>query len=240
MKPLPAAEAFLLDDMTHAESLPALRPAWYKICWSYLLGWKEITISSEYSGTLELWWLNGRLVLNSRNANYSYDTLHKSFRESLASLQSELTPDKNVLLLGMGGGSVINILHREMQCSCIITAIEIDPVVIAVAEKYFGISNNHHLRIIRADAAEYVRSCSTTYDMVIMDIFIDDRIPVAFTQPEFIGHLRRNIAPGGILVANCMNLHDAENICNLLPGSRIRQMRTGNEMVTWKKENRQQ
>lgn len=222
--------------MTHTESLPALRPAWYKTCWSYLLGWKEITIPSEYSGMLELWWLNGRLVLNTQNANYSYDTLHKSFRESLALLKPEILPGSQVLLLGMGGGSVIDILHREMQCAYTITAIEIDPVVIAVAEKYFGISSNAHLQIIQADAAGYVHTCSNTYDLVIMDIFIDDRIPAIFTQPGFIRQLHQCIAPGGLLVCNCMNLQDAENICALLPGAGIRQMRTGNHMVTWKKE----
>ncbi|MCU0399207.1 MAG: hypothetical protein MUC73_14035, partial [Cyclobacteriaceae bacterium] len=49
---------------------------------SYVSGTLVEKRSSAISGELEVWFQNGRYVLHSPDANYSYDTLHRVFQKA--------------------------------------------------------------------------------------------------------------------------------------------------------------
>ena len=89
-------------------------------------------INSDYNGTLEITWYNGKKQLNTKNANYSYGLLQKILKIGLQKI--DLRPSKNILLLGLGGGSVIKTLRDDFDYQQYITAIDIDPVIINIAQ----------------------------------------------------------------------------------------------------------
>ncbi len=68
-------------------------------------------IESEYNGTLEITWHNGKKHLNTKNANYSYGSLQKILKIGLQKI--DLTNCKNILILGLGAGSVIETLDKR-------------------------------------------------------------------------------------------------------------------------------
>lgn len=70
-------------------------------------------IPSPISGTLEVTWYNGKKVLNAKNANYSYGSLQRILKFGLKKV--DLSNVTDVLLLGMGGGSVIKTLRDEFK-----------------------------------------------------------------------------------------------------------------------------
>jgi hypothetical protein len=61
--------------------------------------------SSEINGILEVTYINGKKVLDTKNANYSYGSLQKILEIGLTKV--DLNKVDNLLLLGMGGGSMI-------------------------------------------------------------------------------------------------------------------------------------
>ncbi|MCB0455711.1 MAG: spermine synthase, partial [Aequorivita sp.] len=68
---------------------------------------------SKINGTLEITYMNGKKVLDTENANYSYGSLQKILEIGLTKV--ELNAVENILLLGMGGGSVIHSLRNTFE-----------------------------------------------------------------------------------------------------------------------------
>ena len=103
------------------------------------------TIESKYSGKLEITWYNGKKHLNSANANYSYGSLQRILKFGLKKIN--LSRINSVLILGLGGGSVIETLRQDFNYPGQIEAVEIDPVIIDIAKTEFGIEQNETLDV---------------------------------------------------------------------------------------------
>jgi spermidine synthase len=158
------------------------------------------TVESKFSGMLEITWHNGKKHLNSQNANYSYGSLQQILKFALKKI--DLSKVNSVLVLGMGGGSVIETLRKDFNYSNIISAVEIDPVIIDIAGTEFGISENQNLEIHCTDAFEFVKSTANTFNLIIIDLFIDLDVPNKFLSTEFWEHVLNSKSSKGEIIFN--------------------------------------
>lgn len=162
---------------------------------SYL--WPQTTnFVSEHSGTLEVTWYNGKKLLDTQNANYSYGLLQKVLETGLSNIA--INRVSSTLILGLGGGSVVHSLRNKLNYQKHIDAVELDKKIIAVAKDEFDISDSDRLKIHHQDALLFVENCSSTYDLIIVDLFIDDLVPKQFLTETFCNQLLR-IASGYVL-----------------------------------------
>ncbi|SRX55440.1 spermidine synthase [Aequorivita sp. CIP111184] len=156
--------------------------------------------SSEINGTLEVTYFNGKKVLDTENANYSYGSLQKILEFGLTKV--DLKSVENLLLLGMGGGSVIHSLRNTFEYKKNIVAVEIDPAIIKLAENEFGISTSEELQIIEADAFKFVKNSKEKFDLVIIDLFIDTNVPPIFYGKEFCENISILLQKNGSIIFN--------------------------------------
>lgn len=171
---------------------------WLSYIWPFTLKkW-----NSNYSGEIELILVNGKKVLNSQHANYSFDSLHRVFQYMLRYYMPCLKPEDKILLLGLGGGSVPKILRKELYISNALTAIEIDPLMIHIAREEFEIDQLENITIIQADAIDYVKHCTGRYACIVVDVFIDDKVPDTVQSFGFLKELKRMLNPGGRILIN--------------------------------------
>ncbi len=140
-------------------------------------------VKSDFSGTLEITWYNGKKHLNTKNANYSYGSLQRVLKFGLEKI--ELKKINSVLLLGLGGGSVVETLRKDFKYDKAITAVDIDPKIIEIAQNEFNLIEDEHLKIICDDALHHMQLNSTTFDLIIIDLFIDVTVPDAFLKLDF-------------------------------------------------------
>jgi spermidine synthase len=166
------------------------------------------TIQSQYSGPLEITWYNGKKHLNSKNANYSYGSLQRILKFGLEKLN--LNKVNSVLVLGMGGGSVIETLRKEFNYSKHIEAVEIDPVIIEIAKTEFGIFENETLKIHCTDALEFIKSECRKFDIIIVDLYIDLNVPDKFLNLEFWDHVMASRSKKGTIIFNA-SVKDSKN-----------------------------
>lgn len=157
-------------------------------------------IESDINGTLEITWYNGKKHLNTKNANYSYGSLQRILKYGLEKM--DLSKVHSVLLLGLGGGSVIQTLRKDFNYQEHITAIEIDPVIIQIAKDEFQLQNNEQLEIICTDAIEYIEKTQATFDLIIIDLFIDIHVPKQFLELPFWETLLKRKSTSGIILFN--------------------------------------
>lgn len=124
-------------------------------------------------GELEVRWESGRLVLNSAYGNQSFGSLHRVWQAVFRSVRLEQAPPKNVLLLGLGGGSVPFILRKELGLSCPITAVEIDEAMVDLARRHFQLGHWADLSIVQGDAIVQAHALRDRFDLVVVDLFDD-------------------------------------------------------------------
>ncbi|MBG44061.1 MAG: spermine synthase [Aequorivita sp.] len=156
--------------------------------------------SSTINGTLEITYVNGKKVLDTENANYSYGSLQKILEIGLTKI--DLNTVENILLLGMGGGSIIQSLRETFDYHKNITAVEIDPEIIRLAKEEFGISASKNLQITEDDAFHYVKTCREKFQLIIIDLFIDTEVPHIFYGTEFCKNVSKILCKSGWLIFN--------------------------------------
>jgi spermidine synthase len=140
---------------------------------------------------LEIRKSRGKYILNSITVNYSFGGAHLIFEQLFRKINIQQFDFKNVLILGMGAGSVISLLRVKYRINCSITAVENDQVVLELAEKYFDIRKYRSLDIISGDAYRYVCETKEKYDLIISDIFVDADVPKIFASSEYLLNLKR-------------------------------------------------
>ncbi|MGB1269650.1 MAG: spermidine synthase [Flavobacteriaceae bacterium] len=153
---------------------------------SFIYPLKIKTIPSERSGALEVTLVNGKLVIDSENANYSYGSLQRVLKKGLSYIgKQKLKQLNSILILGVAGGSVIQTLRKDFKLHTKITGVEIDADVIELANTYFQLYKTPNLELITEDAFKYIRLTKHTYDLIIIDVFNDTQMPSELFEDTF-------------------------------------------------------
>ncbi|MCL6460935.1 MAG: fused MFS/spermidine synthase [Flavobacterium micromati] len=180
-----------------------------KKIFSYLIPIKIYQAKSSVSKAIKVAWINGELVLDSENTNYSYGGLQRILRLGLNNIGFDKIVSMNhILVLGVAGGSVIKTLANEIKFQGKITGVEIDPEVIKIANTYFKLNAVENLEIIIDDAFEFVLKTKNSYDLIIVDIFEDMAMPNFLFQNFFIKRICFLLNEGGFILFNTIILNE--------------------------------
>jgi spermidine synthase len=174
---------------------------------SYVMEVPVTQVASAYSGWLELTISRGRYQLSTAHAIYSFGDKYQNFREVFETCNLVHPPVKNVLVLGLGMGSIPLMLEKIFNQKLHYTAVEIDEAVIFLASKYTLDELESPLSIIQADAEAYIYQTDETFDLICVDVFIDDTIPASMLSVEFARTLRKILTPNGFVITNHLGLH---------------------------------
>lgn len=164
-------------------------------------------VQSKYSGNLEVALHRGEWKLSTTHAIYSFGKHYTSFRIAFKTLNIEDFDIKNVLILGIGLGSVVRLLDQQKSIQSIV-AIDIDPVVIQLAKKYWpDISSKIKTTFHAVDALEWLKKNqkSQKFDLIISDIFIDIETPENVANQEYLSLLSPILNENGILIYSRLN-----------------------------------
>lgn len=158
---------------------------------SYLIPLHLKQEESALSGLLEVTMYLGRCHLDAPGANYSFGSLHRTFQKAFRKAGLRKNGFSSVLVLGYGAGSVETILRKEYAFSGKLVGVEKDPVVLDLYYRYFHTAYERNTRLIQADALDFLKSNQETYDLVIVDLYIDKEVPEVFETDEFLDLLAK-------------------------------------------------
>lgn len=186
-----------------------LIPAWKK--WiSYLFPWPVEKRTSEYNPELRVVIARGKHQLLCGEAIYSFDVHYDNFANIFARIDWQRQTLKDGLLLGLGLASIPVILEEKHQQIAHYTAVEIDPEVVRLAQKYTIPYLQSTLELHTADAAEFVKSCHKKFDFIFIDLFVELDVPMKFMHNDFLSRLAALLKPGGVILQNCVGFDDQE------------------------------
>ena len=183
---------------------------------SYIIPIRILKQKSSISESLEITWANGELVLDSKNTNYSYGSLQRILRKGLKSIGFEKINTMNhILVLGVAGGSVVKTLINDVGYKEKITGVEIDTEIINIANTYFNLDKIPNLEICIEDAFEFVLKTKNKYDLIIIDVFQDTKMPNFLFERFFTDRLDMILSNYGIILFNTMIVEQIQNKRNL-------------------------
>jgi spermidine synthase len=119
---------------------------------------------------------------------------------------------QRVLVLGVGGGTVIRLLNRFVEPQAVV-GVELNPLHLQIARRYFGVGKKE-AQLVQGDAVAWLRDYQgPPFDMIIDDLFGDaDGEPQRAVEADagWFRQLCRHLKPDGLLVMNFIGSYELE------------------------------
>lgn len=176
---------------------------------SYWLSWvwpKTIaTHKSDFNGDIKVIRFLGKIEITADGLTQSGGLVQKIWDEVLRELVGSRDKSlNNALILGFGAGT-LSISLRRIWPKLKITGIEIDPVMIDLGKKYFGLKVERGLRIIVADVFSWMdkrRMKTPKYDLIVVDLYKGKEIPRKLYSLKVQRKIKTMLRKDGVLVTN--------------------------------------
>ncbi len=107
----------------------------------------------------------------------------------------------SMLEIGFGGGRTAWYLHRFLP-NVSITSVELDPAVVDLARKYFGIRDEPKFQVINRDGRIFLTNSKERYDVILIDAYRGPFVPFHLLTKEFYQLVNDHLAEGGVVAQN--------------------------------------
>ena len=141
------------------------------------------------------------------NMNRPYELLSTYCRAMFASYLVQPRP-RRVLIVGLGGGAMVHFLEHYDE-DVRVDALEIDPVVVQVADRFFNVRTRDNVRILVADGFRYLQETDQTYDVIYIDAFLKPSEetdatgkPLSLKTERFYKDMQKHLSQPGVVVFN--------------------------------------
>ena len=146
-------------------------------------------------------------IETSMNVRKPYDLLELYAHYMFASYFFQPQPTR-VLIIGLGGGAMVQFLaHYDPAVH--VDAVEIDPLVVEVADRYFATRPGKNINIITADGLRFLEETPNRYDVIYMDAFLKPSAetdatgaPLRLKTVEFYKGVQKKLARQGVVSLN--------------------------------------
>jgi spermidine synthase len=115
---------------------------------------------------------------------------------------------EQVYIAGFGGGRVPLVLHHYFP-QIGIECTELDPTVVELAERFFGVKPDEQLRVIIQDGRDYLERgrSRAAYDLIMLDAFRGTGYsPYRLATLDFYRVCQRKLAPGGVVLVSLLDI----------------------------------
>ena len=116
-----------------------------------------------------------------------------------------------MLFIGLGGGSAVKRMWRDFP-ALQLDAVEIDPEVVRVAERWFELpQDSPRLEVTAEDGRRFLQTTDERWDMIVVDAYFADSIPFHLATAQFFELVRSRLSPGGVVVSNVIGAIEGDD-----------------------------
>jgi len=108
---------------------------------------------------------------------------------------------RSILEIGFGGGRTAWYLHRFLP-DVSVTSVELDPTVLELAKKYFGIKDEPKFQVVNRDGRIFLNESKERYDIILVDAYRGPFVPFHLLTKEFYQIVKDHLAEGGVVAQN--------------------------------------
>ena len=145
-------------------------------------------------------YFNVRLMQSEMSLKAPHDLAIRYTQKMMAFLLFQPRP-KRIVLIGLGGGSLIKFCYQRMPGTQL-TAVELDPNVIAFRDTFLLPPDDSRLQVLEADGAEFLESTEKGIDTLLVDAFDKTGFAPSLANREFFDNAYAKLSGNGVLVIN--------------------------------------
>ena len=117
---------------------------------------------------------------------------------------------KNILFIGLGGGSVQKRIWRDFP-SVDLQVVELDPAVRDVAFRYFDLPRSPRLEVRVEDGRRFLSRDDRRWDAIVIDAYFSDSLPFHLTTRRVPrARAAPGSTPGGVVASNLIGSVNGE------------------------------
>jgi len=165
---------------------------------------------SAYNPQLNILLDKGQYQLCTKDAIYSYGTRYHNFRKAFELIDLNQWEKPRILLLGLGLGAVPYMLEQKFNKICEFVGVEIDGVIIGLANDYVLSDLESYVETYECDASSFFNTSHERFDIIAMDIFQSAKIPTKFQSEEFVSTLKNALSENGVLLYNRLSIDEED------------------------------
>jgi len=167
--------------------------------------------SSPQNEYLELVWSNGKKILNTKEANFSFGNASKVITRALSPYTHKIKEAQNILILGFGCGSVVELLDLKYNYKNKLTGVEYDAKIIDIYHEHFADQFQLKPNIVCSDAADFLSQDHSKFDIILVDLFKELNNSTLLNNPKFLKSIKIHSAVGGLVIFNTISRSETEN-----------------------------
>ena len=111
------------------------------------------------------------------------------------------TAVRSVLDIGFGAGRTAGYVHAFVP-GARVTSVELDPDVIDLARKHFGVRDDDRFHVVTRDGRMFLAETGERYDVILIDAYRGPFVPFHLLTTEFYRLIAEHLKPGGVVVQN--------------------------------------
>ncbi|KAL6724556.1 hypothetical protein Aduo_019436 [Ancylostoma duodenale] len=123
---------------------------------------------------------------------------------------------QNILMIGLGGGVINNYFSTMDEVNLNLTAVDNDPVMKIIAEKWYEFEASPKQRIIVDDGLRYIREANRRgekYDVLLIDVSYNEHRPLMAPVEEFlaadeIAQMEKVLKKDGAVIVNIVTRNE--------------------------------
>lgn len=151
-------------------------------------------------GQLRYLYFNTRLMQSAMRLK-TPDSLDLRYTQKMMAFLLFHGRPKRLVLLGLGGGSLIKFCYRRLPGTHL-TAVELNPHVLAYRDLFLVPQDDERLSIIEGDGAAYVEAAEKGIDVLLVDTFDKEGFAPELASREFFQNAWDKLSGNGVLVVN--------------------------------------
>src|SRR3989338_4620132 len=173
--------------------------------------------SSRFNGAIEVVEFVGKRELVVGGLQQSGWLVQKLWKAAISTIDNRQSTINNILILGLGAGSVLPIINRYYPNAKIV-GVEIDPVIIDTGKKFFALESHKNVTIVTADAFTFIDNhikkeqgqrirsnstyhWSTRYDLILIDLYRGGEVPKKLRTQAFFQKVKGLLSKdGGVMI----------------------------------------
>lgn len=152
------------------------------------------------NGKSRFLYFNVRLMQSEMSLKAPNDLVLRYTQKMMAFLLFHPRP-KRIVLIGLGGGSLIKFCYHRMPGTQL-TAVELNPDVIALRDAFSVPPDDARLQILEADGAEFIETTEKGIDVLLVDAFDKTGFAPSLANRQFFENAYEKLAGNGVLVIN--------------------------------------
>ena len=165
-----------------------------------------VEVRSPFNGKIKVTKKGNRFNLLVSGLSQSGPQIENLWKRALSRIKIH---PQEVLILGLGGGSLVNLLLKKWP-NVIIEAVEIDPQMVKISQDYFGISQQKAI-VILGDATKVVKTQkfkNRLFELIFVDLFLGEKYPKEAESNDFIKSLKKLVEKDGLIIFNRLYFGD--------------------------------